>query len=605
MFKTFALIVLIFLNTFFFKVLAQIIDIHSTFFENFNTSSVVLKLDDYGNKYLMIGHNSDLIFSNDTVFGPASSLNKMDPNGNLIWSSKPIKGNFSANILAIENDELVVFGSFRDSLIWQNFTISTDFTNNPFQRQSAMAVFSLDGSLITLKKLPMLKNFRVCSFDEKYLITGDFDSILQFGSTVLLENPNSLQLEAGDIFLGAIDSVGNPLWAINIGGPSFEVVNDVLYNERNGEILVHGFYVEPPTVDPIWPQFTYLFLSFDSLQNLTNSRSYVLDFSNNFFVTSDDRGSIIFKEFNDSSGTIFPADITYSGIEYVGYYIFETGVFNPPSFGVAFGGDTFGSIPTMGGRLEFDVENGLVSDFLSHPSGMKTGANEFQSAPFSVTGFDIDSVNLKWSIPSNVEFQMHGFSNGIQSISRNFRFSDSLVSIDTLHFIKDIFKNEHLFIDIIDCDYFKKELFINRQLDSLQIQNSVLDIQWYLNNQAIPGATSNKIRLIGSGNYHAELSNYYGCVDYSDTISVVSGIGEETYNSLKIYPNPGRGQINFEFTEQAQGNLQLFDIRGMVIKSIEINSKSLILDVSAWNEGVYIYKIETNSGVLNGKIVVK
>ena len=159
-------------------------------------------------------------------------------------------------------------------------------------------------------------------------------------------------------------------------------------------------------------------------------------------------------------------------------------------------------------------------------------------------------------------------------------------------------------VNIVNCHLFEANGILSSQFDSLYLTPSPLNIQWYRNSQLIPGANSNKIKLIGSGNYHAELSNYYGCVDYSDTISVVSGINEEEYNSLKVYPNPGRDQINFEFTERVEGVFKVYDIRGVLIDSFEIDSNSKVLDVASWNEGVYIYRIENERGEMNGKIIV-
>jgi hypothetical protein len=64
--------------------------------------------------------------------------------------------------------------------------------------------------------------------------------------------------------------------------------------------------------------------------------------------------------------------------------------------------------------------------------------------------------------------------------------------------------------------------------------------QWYRNGKKIIGANSDKYTFSTNGKYHVEITDANGCLNQSDTITVdqVSVQYNNTYNDIKIYPNP-------------------------------------------------------------------
>ncbi len=82
------------------------------------------------------------------------------------------------------------------------------------------------------------------------------------------------------------------------------------------------------------------------------------------------------------------------------------------------------------------------------------------------------------------------------------------------------------------------------------------------------------------------------------TASIAS---EQARNStLRVYPNPAKDNINIEYdnTSGAPDYLTIFDINGKVINNIplEASSNILTLNISGYSPGVYIYRLNDESG---------
>lgn len=87
----------------------------------------------------------------------------------------------------------------------------------------------------------------------------------------------------------------------------------------------------------------------------------------------------------------------------------------------------------------------------------------------------------------------------------------------------------------------------------------------------------------------------------------------KNYNSiteLKIYPNPSAGTAEFNFYTQTALQLEfsLFTIEGQeVIKTTPYSfgpgNNKIVIDLSSYADGVYVYKIKTNDNTSVGKLI--
>jgi hypothetical protein len=96
--------------------------------------------------------------------------------------------------------------------------------------------------------------------------------------------------------------------------------------------------------------------------------------------------------------------------------------------------------------------------------------------------------------------------------------------------------------------------------------------------------------------------------DLADSISCVdfySGIDENVGNKITLYPNPVNEKVTVELTGKANGTLTILDLNGKVILSAEVLQSTMIIDLSALNNGIYVYSFmnKEDQTVTNGKLI--
>jgi len=79
----------------------------------------------------------------------------------------------------------------------------------------------------------------------------------------------------------------------------------------------------------------------------------------------------------------------------------------------------------------------------------------------------------------------------------------------------------------------------------------------------------------------------------------------ETAQSFKVYPNPASDLVAIKGTNGSMfTSVQAFDITGRVVYASDATGNSLSIDVSNWNNGIYLVQIATENGVQVKRIVV-
>lgn len=76
--------------------------------------------------------------------------------------------------------------------------------------------------------------------------------------------------------------------------------------------------------------------------------------------------------------------------------------------------------------------------------------------------------------------------------------------------------------------------------------------------------------------------------------------------SLSVYPNPASEIINFSIDYNKATTVQMMDITGRVIETVNFNMNNAQVDVRNYNAGVYLYQVLNNEGqvVKTGKVTV-
>jgi len=107
-------------------------------------------------------------------------------------------------------------------------------------------------------------------------------------------------------------------------------------------------------------------------------------------------------------------------------------------------------------------------------------------------------------------------------------------------------------------------------------------------------------------------TNNCGNMEYSPIKTVqlktCLGIGEQTYQSLKVYPNPAKDYIIFELPQNIKkSELYITDIYGTIITKINIPIQQSQLQWNCENisSGVYFYQAEIGGVFYRGKVVIE
>lgn len=128
--------------------------------------------------------------------------------------------------------------------------------------------------------------------------------------------------------------------------------------------------------------------------------------------------------------------------------------------------------------------------------------------------------------------------------------------------------------------------------------------QWYLNGQAITGATSNTWVAVQTGNYSVSGTDLNGCPATSAArYVVISGIGDLSEENIKIYPNPTNSTWQLEMPAAWTGaQYELYDLGGNEVAAGEIRTAVTTLSIAA-AQGVYFIKISTGQQNIVRKVV--
>jgi len=98
----------------------------------------------------------------------------------------------------------------------------------------------------------------------------------------------------------------------------------------------------------------------------------------------------------------------------------------------------------------------------------------------------------------------------------------------------------------------------------------------------------------------------YGKLDgYNAMLCGSTGIQDPVYNELKVYPNPGSGEIYFDFeSNPGEVDIRFYSILGAAVKSTHVNQKNTPVFVGNLPQGLYLYKILKGSSLLGeGKFI--
>ena len=112
----------------------------------------------------------------------------------------------------------------------------------------------------------------------------------------------------------------------------------------------------------------------------------------------------------------------------------------------------------------------------------------------------------------------------------------------------------------------------------------------------------NYLEIVFYCNTNKSTTSLLKITDYIN-IENITNVLEITDNNIKLYPNPSNG--NFIIEGENINNITVVDINGRVIKSININSTKINIELLDKQKGIYFAKILSDNKVIVKKLIVK
>jgi len=149
------------------------------------------------------------------------------------------------------------------------------------------------------------------------------------------------------------------------------------------------------------------------------------------------------------------------------------------------------------------------------------------------------------------------------------------------------------------------------QNDISLTSSSTFGNQWFLNGNAIQGATTQTYVAVQNGSYQVIVSN--GCsLSSSDPVSVTTvGIDEvNNFSGLTLYPNPNNGNftVSFSASEPSDYKVEITSVIGQVVFKDELRdfagTYSKQLNIADYGKGIYTISLMNSKRGILKKIIV-
>lgn len=89
------------------------------------------------------------------------------------------------------------------------------------------------------------------------------------------------------------------------------------------------------------------------------------------------------------------------------------------------------------------------------------------------------------------------------------------------------------------------------------------------------------------------------------TFTTSSGINDYLLSSTALFPNPTTGEFRIQNSKFSIQSVEVFDVFGKLMSSVEVNDNAVTIDASSYASGVYFVRILTEKGIVTKRIVKK
>jgi uncharacterized protein YcnI len=133
--------------------------------------------------------------------------------------------------------------------------------------------------------------------------------------------------------------------------------------------------------------------------------------------------------------------------------------------------------------------------------------------------------------------------------------------------------------------------------------------QWYFEGMLMEGETNRQLIARTIGDYQVEITKGV-CTDISKLTNVPTGLDDDFFDNLSIYPNPTSGKLNIQFESGyfGQFGISVFDVTGKLVMEVSGHKDSERfshqLDMDGLGNGLYILKLDVGGNTVQQKVIL-
>ncbi len=404
---------------------------------------------------------------------------------------------------------------------------------------------------------------------------GIFDSIADFDPNASIANLNSTDGN-GEIFISKLDSLGNYLWAVKMGGSMHDEGYAIALDNKSN-IYSTGTFESGADFDPNAGIVTLLSLGYSDV--FVHKMNQCPSSTNTISASACD-------------------SYVLNGNTYTASGIYTQALTN------AFGCDSMLSLYMTMNNSNTNITQTACNSYTYNGQTYTSTGVYVQNYTSSLGCDSIMTLNLviNTSVSSSMtQTACKSFTLNGQIYSSSGTFTQTFVSASgcdstlTLHLIIDPSPNT----------------LVTQTGATLMANATGVNYQWVLcpANTILPGAT-NQTYLAPSNGSYAVVIQQASCIDTSNCYSVTNiGVGLSDYvvesNTLQLSPNPSENEIMIQCSNPLHdATLKLINCTGQVVlRQTNLNGKLFSIPISDYANGIYFIEVKEKAMIHRMKIV--
>ena len=278
--------------------------------------------------------------------------------------------------------------------------------------------------------------------------------------------------------------------------------------------------------------------------------------------------------------------------------------------------------PNEYGYLHFDIKQDVFGKQLFKIILKDNGNTNFggknsisKSFTLEIAEPNLNDTNINFCTPDTLKIDPNGFKNFVwyTSLESSLPFHEG----ETLTFYAE--KDTSFYVSaksstgiessskqkISINKFLKKDIIPVLNNDVLSVSDKYNQYQWFYNNSLISNESNSQLIVAESGEYYVEVINENDCFIRSEKINVEFNLNQIKEVEFEIYPNPVVDylQLSTDDISLSGAHIQVFDLSGELVYSMESTDENPVLDLSNLKTGFHIIHIIQNDEVYTQRIL--